>query len=85
MGGFVRGFEYDWRKHKVPPKQIAQANPLQFNLLEAGEQALREGKCYEREFDRTNTAVVVGSIFGGDFGNALFAGLRLPELKHHPG
>ena len=83
VGGFVRGFEYDWRKHKVPPKQIAQANPLQFMLLEAGEQALREGKCYEREFDRTNTAVVVGSIFGGDFGNALFAGLRLPELKHH--
>ena len=83
LGGHVRGFEYDWRKHKVPPKQIAQANPLQFMLLEAAEQALREGRCYEREFDRQNTAVVVGSIFGGDFGNALFAGLRLPEFKHH--
>ena len=81
--GFVRGFEYDWRKHKVPPKQIAQANPLQFMLLEAAEQALRESRCLEREFDRQNTAVVVGSIFGGDFGNALFSGLRLPEFKHH--
>ncbi len=81
-GGFVRGFEYDWRKHKVPPKQIAQANPLQFMLLEAAEQALRESRCLEREFDRQNTAVVVGSIFGGDFGNALFSGLRLPEFKH---
>ncbi|MDX1928960.1 MAG: SDR family NAD(P)-dependent oxidoreductase [Pirellulaceae bacterium] len=83
QGGFVRGFEYDWRKHKVPPKQIAQANPLQFMLLEAAEQALRESLCFEREFDRQNTAVVVGSIFGGDFGNALFSGLRLPEFKHH--
>ena len=82
-GGFVRGFEYDWRKHKVPPKQIAQANPLQFMLLEAAEQALRESRCLEGEFDRQNTAVVVGSIFGGDFGNALFSGLRLPEFKHH--
>ncbi len=82
-GGFVRGFEYDWRKHKVPPKQIAQANPLQFMLLEAAEQALRESRCLERDFDRQNTAVVVGSIFGGDFGNALFSGLRLPEFKHH--
>lgn len=82
-GGFVRGFEYDWRKHKVPPKQIAQANPLQFMLLEAAEQALRESRCLGREFDRQNTAVVVGSIFGGDFGNALFSGLRLPEFKHH--
>lgn len=82
-GGFVRNFEYDWRKHKVPPKQIAQANPLQFMLLEAAEQALRESRCLERDFDRQNTAVVVGSIFGGDFGNALFSGLRLPEFKHH--
>ncbi len=82
-GGFVRGFEYDWRKHKVPPKQITQANPLQFMLLEAAEQALRESRCLERDFDRQNTAVVVGSVFGGDFGNALFSGLRLPEFKHH--
>ena len=35
----IDGFQYDWRKHKVPPKQIAQANPLQFMLLEAAEQA----------------------------------------------
>lgn len=80
--GSIRDFEYDWRKHKVPPKQIAQANPLQFMLLEAAEQALRESGCLDRDFDRQNTAVVVGSIFGGDFGNALFAGLRLPELSH---
>jgi 3-oxoacyl-(acyl-carrier-protein) synthase len=39
-------------------------------LLEAAEQALRESRCFEREFDRQNTAVVVGSIFGGDFGNS---------------
>ncbi len=35
-------FVYDWRKHKVPPKQVAHANPLQFMLLEAAEQALNE-------------------------------------------
>jgi Beta-ketoacyl synthase, N-terminal domain len=40
QAGSIRGFEYDWRKHKVPPKQIAQANPLQFLLLDAAEQAL---------------------------------------------
>ena len=21
-GGYVTGFQYDWRKHKIPPKQI---------------------------------------------------------------
>ena len=32
LGGYVTDFEYDWRRHKVPPKQIAQADPLQFML-----------------------------------------------------
>ncbi|MCA9157951.1 MAG: acyltransferase domain-containing protein, partial [Planctomycetales bacterium] len=77
----IDDFQYDWRRHKVPPKQIAQANPLQFMLLEAAEQALREADLLDREFDRRHTAVVVGSVFGGDFGNALFGGLRLPELR----
>lgn len=81
--GFIRDFHYDWRKHKIPPKQIDQANPLQFMLLESAEQALREAGILDREFDRKRTAVVVGSPFGGDFGNALFAGLRLPEFREH--
>ncbi len=50
-------------------------------LLEAAEQALREANYLDREFDRKNTAVVVGAVFGGDFGNALYAGLRLPEFR----
>ncbi|MFO0943296.1 MAG: beta-ketoacyl synthase N-terminal-like domain-containing protein [Pirellulales bacterium] len=75
-------FEYDWRKHKVPPKQVANANPLQFMLLEAAEQALVEAGLHQSDtFDRAKSAVVVGSIFGGDFGNQLFAGLRLPEFR----
>lgn len=75
-------FEYDWRKHKIPPKQIDQANPLQFMLLDAAEQALNEaGLLQSSTFDRATSAVVVGSIFGGDFGNELFAGLRLPEFR----
>ena len=41
-GGFVTDFVYDWKKHKVPPKQIADADPLQFMLLDAADQALRD-------------------------------------------
>lgn len=74
-------YEYDWRRHKVPPKQVAHANPLQFMLLEAAEQALGEAGLLDGSIHRELTAVVVGSIFGGDFGNSLFAGLRLPEWR----
>lgn len=83
VSGFVTDFEYDWRRHKVPPKQISQANPLQFMLLDAAEQAFHESQVLSSEFDRQRTAVVVGSSFGGDFGNALFVGLRLPEIREH--
>ena len=81
VAGYITDYHYDWRKHKVPPKQIAQANPLQFMLLEAAEQALREAGFLERSWDRQRAAVVVGSAFGGEFGNALYAGLRLPEFQ----
>lgn len=76
-GGFIRGFAYDWRKHKVPPKQIVAANPLQFMLLDAADAALAMTNV--ATLDRDRTAVVVGTLFGGDFSNDLQVGLRLPE------
>ncbi len=79
IGGFVRDFAYDWRRHKVPPKQIAAANPLQFMLLEAADAAIADAGGPEAALDRKRTAVVVGTLFGGDFANQLQMGLRLPE------
>jgi acyl transferase domain-containing protein len=79
IGGFVRDFNYDWRRHKVPPKQIAAANPLQFMLLEAADAAIADAGGAQAGLDRTRTGVVVGTLFGGDFANQLQQGLRLPE------
>ena len=79
QGGFVRDFTYDWRRHKVPPKQIAAANPLQFMLLEAADAAIADAGGPQAGLDRTRTGVVVGTLFGGDFANHLQMGLRLPE------
>ena len=78
-GGFVRDFAYDWRRHKVPPKQVAAANPLQFMLLEAADAAIEDAGGPRAGLDRARTGVVVGALFGGDFGNELQMGLRLPE------
>ncbi len=83
LGGYISEFAYDWRRHKVPPKQISQANPVQFMLLDAAEQALSDAGYLDgnKKWNRQRAAVVVGSVFGGDFGNALYAGLRLPEFQ----
>ena len=56
LGGFITDFEYDWRRHKVPPKQVAQADPLQFMLLDAADQAMQDAGYDERPFDRRRSA-----------------------------
>ncbi len=80
-GGFVQGYEYDWKKHKVPPKQIHNADPLQFMLLDAADAALEDAGYQNKEYDKTRTGVVVGIIFGGEFANHLQVGMRLPDFK----
>lgn len=80
-GGYIVDYAYDWRTHKTPPKQVAQANPLQFMLLDAARQALAEAGYDHKPFDQANTAVVVGTVFGGEFGDHLQIGLRLPEIR----
>lgn len=81
QGGFIRHYQYDWRKNKVPPKQVAQANPLQFQLLDAVAQALKQAGYDHREFDRSRVGVVVGTVFAGDFQHRLQMTLRLPEFQ----
>jgi len=78
LGGFIEGFAYDWRAHKIPPKQIAAADPLQFMLLDTVSQAIADAGHPARELPRRRTGVVVGTIFGGDFAVALQVGMRLP-------
>ena len=79
-GGFIDDFEYDWRRHKVQPKQIKGASPLQFMILEAVDQAIRPSGILEDARRRERTGVVVGTIFGGDFSNQLQVGLRIPDM-----
>ncbi len=81
VGGFITGFQYDWRKHKIPPKQIQQASPLQFMMLDAVDQAFQQANYHTRPFNRHEVGVVVGTIFGGDFSGQLVMGLRLPRFQ----
>ncbi|MFO1093170.1 MAG: beta-ketoacyl synthase N-terminal-like domain-containing protein [Planctomycetaceae bacterium] len=80
-GGFVTGFEYDWRKRRIAPKQIAHGDPLQFMVLDAAEQAMQDAGCPEERLKRSTTAVVIGTGFGGDFSIELGLALRLPDFQ----
>jgi len=82
-GGIIRGFAYDWQRHKIPPKQLAQASPLQFMILDAVDRALHGEHGGATRFDalRARTGVVAGTMFGGEFATQLQMGLRLPWLR----
>ncbi len=79
-GGFIRDYAFNSQPFRIPPKQVAQANPVQMMLLDAVTQALDEYDGGEWSIDRQRTAVVIGAVFGGEFSNQLQAGLRLPEI-----
>jgi acyl transferase domain-containing protein/NAD(P)-dependent dehydrogenase (short-subunit alcohol dehydrogenase family) len=80
-GGYLVDYAYDWKKHKVPPKQVNHANPLQFMLLDAASQTLSEAAVDRHASSQPRTSVVVGTAFGGEFGHQLQLGLRLSELE----
>lgn len=78
--GLVRGYEYDWKRFKIPPKQLRQASPQQFMLLDAALQALTEAGNEQNPLDRATTAVVMGSSFSNAFSHDLAIGLRIRTL-----
>ena len=80
-GGFIRNWQYDWRKNRIPPKQLASSSPLQYMLLDCVEQALREARLDVACLRSQRTAVVVGGGFGGEFGAALVTSIRIPEVE----
>ncbi len=82
-GGFVTDFTYDWWRHKVPPRQLETADPLQFMLLDAADQALGDAGYGDKQQNRGRTGVVIGTMFGGDFSTSLNLALHLPEFEHH--
>lgn len=76
--GYIQDFNYSGIRHRIPPNQMLHANPLQFLLLEATDQALDE---LSSELPHQETAVLIGSRFGGDFSDRLEMGLKFPRLE----
>ena len=78
-GGFINDFAYDWRRHRLPPKQLETADPLRFMIIDAVDQAWQQAGIEAAE--RARTAVVVGTILANDFFSDLSLALRLPEIR----
>ena len=80
LAGVIDNYHYDWKKNKVPPKQVENASPIQFMMLDATNEALAGLRELSADA-RRRSGVVVGSGFGGDFSNKMNAVLDLPRFE----
>ncbi|MBR5757920.1 MAG: acyltransferase domain-containing protein, partial [Thermoguttaceae bacterium] len=81
-GGFIEDFCCDWRRFRIPPKHIKNANALKFIILESADQAITsagyrshlqkvDSQCAEssclKALDSLSTAIIVGARSDSDF------------------
>jgi acyl transferase domain-containing protein len=81
VGGFITDFKLDALKFRIPPKQMDTSDPLQYMVLDAADQALRDAGYDTKSFDRRRVAVIVGTMFCSDFMRNLSVVLQYPELE----
>jgi malonyl CoA-acyl carrier protein transacylase len=66
IGGWVRGFAFDWKKFKIPPK-VAQAMDIgQQWAVTIAAQALEDYGYPHRPLDTERTGVILGTAMGGE-------------------
>ncbi|MCC7419211.1 MAG: hypothetical protein IT428_02905 [Planctomycetaceae bacterium] len=80
-GGFLSGYQFDWKKHRIPPFQVANSNPLQFVLLDAADQALADSGYAAKPLDRKRVGTLVGAVFTNDFCADVHLGVRIPDFQ----
>jgi acyl transferase domain-containing protein len=79
-GAFVRGFEANWRRYKMPPKLVERNDPLQFMLLESAMDALEQAGLDPAHLEREKVAVIMGTVFGSDYALELSLAIRAQEV-----
>ena len=70
IGAFVAGFEFDWKRWRVPPGTLAQIDVCQQWAVEVSAAALEDagylGEDSSRELPRARTGVVFANALGGE-------------------
>ncbi len=65
IGGFVRDFQFDPLKLRIPPPVAAQMDMVQKMAVSATAEALHDSGYDKKQYDPERTAVVLGNSMGG--------------------
>jgi len=82
IGGWVRGFEFDWKRYKIPPKVAAAMDPSQQWGVTIAAQALADFGFPDRPLDLERTGVVLGAAMGGEQHYLTNLRVMFPEFRN---
>jgi acyl transferase domain-containing protein/NAD(P)-dependent dehydrogenase (short-subunit alcohol dehydrogenase family) len=66
IGGWVRGFEFDWKRFRMPPKVAAAMDQSQQWAVTIADRVLTDYGYPDRPLDLERTGVVLGTAMGGE-------------------
>ncbi len=66
IGGWVRGFQFDWKRHHIPPRVLAAMDEGQQWAVTIAEEALADYGYPKRPLDPARIGVVLGAAMGGE-------------------
>ena len=80
IGSWVRGYQFDWKQHRIPPKVAAAMDEGQQWAVTVAAQALDDYGYPNRPLDNDRTGVILGTAIGGELHYMTALRIMSPEL-----
>ncbi|MCB9143590.1 MAG: SDR family NAD(P)-dependent oxidoreductase [Anaerolineales bacterium] len=82
IGGWVRGFEFDWKRFRIPPRVAAAMDEGQQWAVTIAAEALADYGYPDRPLDTERTGVILGTAMGGEQHYITTLRVLFPEFLH---
>ncbi|MFB6372485.1 MAG: beta-ketoacyl synthase N-terminal-like domain-containing protein, partial [Bradymonadaceae bacterium] len=81
IGGWIRGFEFDRKWHRIPPLVVQNMDSAQLMAMDTTKQALENAGYLDADFDRERTAVILGNTLCGELRDWTNLRVHYPEFE----
>ncbi|MCU0494636.1 MAG: type I polyketide synthase, partial [Chloroflexaceae bacterium] len=82
IGSWVRGFEFDWKRFRIPPRVAASMDPGQQWAVSIVAEALADFGYPERPLNLERTGVILGTAMGGELHYDTNLRISFPEYAN---
>ncbi|HEU5103287.1 MAG TPA: beta-ketoacyl synthase N-terminal-like domain-containing protein, partial [Roseiflexaceae bacterium] len=82
IGGWVRGFSFDWQRFRIPPKVAAAMDEGQQWAVTIAAAALADYGFPDRALNQENTGVILGTAMGGELHYQTQQRVAFPEYTN---